>query len=157
MAVSILEQVKAQAQVLVPLIKALREEFGVERANKLARKALAEHFRKLGKASWRKLGAEGATKTLEKTWKLFAADDALGYKVLKSSPEAFELNVTECQYAKFYKEIGEPELGFLLVCSQDDTFFEGYEGVRLKRTQTIMQGASHCDFRYRLEPKKPER
>jgi hypothetical protein len=29
---------------------------------------------------------------------------------------------------------------------------EGYsDPVRLDRTQTIMQGASHCDFRYRLE------
>ena len=157
MAISILEQVKAQAQVLVPLIKALREEIGVERANKLARKVLAGHFRKLGQASWQRLGKEGAEKKLEKTWQSFAAGDALGYQVLKSSPEAFELNVTECQYAKFYKALGEPELGFLLVCSQDDTFFEGYEGVELKRTQTIMQGASHCDFRYRLEQKKPER
>lgn len=157
MTVPVIEQVKIQAQVLVPLIKALREEIGVERANKLVRKVLAGHFRKLGEASWRRLGTEGAEKKIERTWKSFAAGDALGYQVLKSSPEAFELNITECQYAKFYKELGEPELGFLLVCSQDDAFFEGYEGVRLKRTQTIMQGASHCDFRYRLEQKKPER
>jgi hypothetical protein len=150
MAIPVIEQAKAQAQVLVPLIKALREEIGVERANKLSRRVLAEHFRTLGKAAWQKLSPEGAQKTLEKTWKSFAAGDALGYQVLKSSPEAFELNVTECQYAKFYQDLGEPELGFLLVCSQDDTFFEGYEGVRLTRTQTIMQGASHCDFRYRL-------
>jgi hypothetical protein len=29
---------------------------------------------------------------------------------------------------------------------------EGYgANVQLKRTQTIMQGASHCDFRYALK------
>src|SRR5215475_3556252 len=49
-------------------------------------------------------------------------------------------------------ELGEPELGFLLVCSQDFTFAEGLgPDIKLTRTQTIMQGASHCDFRYRRQ------
>ena len=42
------------------------------------------------------------------------------------------------------------ELGFLLVCSADFDTAAGFgPGIRLTRTQTIMQGASHCDFRYR--------
>ena len=154
MAIPLIEQVKIQAQVLVPLVKELRRELGEERANAIVRKALAEHYRKLGKASWQRLGPERTEEKLERTWKLFAAGDALDYQVQKKSPEAYELNITECQYAKFFEELGEPELGFLLVCSQDFNFFEGYEGVKLKLTQTIMQGASHCDFRYRLEKAK---
>ena len=48
------------------------------------------------------------------------------------------------------KELGERELGFLLVCSADFSTAEGFGGdVELTRTQTIMQGATHCDFRYR--------
>lgn len=48
------------------------------------------------------------------------------------------------------KALGEPELGFLLVCTADFAVADGFGGdVRLTRTQTIMQGASHCDFRYR--------
>ena len=49
-----------------------------------------------------------------------------------------------------YEKLGEPELGFLLVCSSDVPFVEGFGGVitSLTRTQTIMHGASHCDFRY---------
>jgi hypothetical protein len=82
----------------------------------------------------------------------FAAGDALDYEVLKKTPEAFEVNVTGCRYAKFYKEIGASELGFLLVCSSDFPMAEGFGAkVQLTRTQTIMQGASKCDFRYRLE------
>ena len=62
---------------------------------------------------------------------------------------AFEVNVTGCRYAQFYKELGAPELGFLLVCSLDFPMAEGFgPDVKLTRTQTIMQGASHCDFRY---------
>ena len=154
MSIPLIEQVKIQAQVLVPLSKALRTELGEERANALVRNALGDHFRKLGRETWQRYGTQSAEDKIERTWKGFAAADALKYEVLKKTPDAYELNVTECQYAKFFRELGEPQLGFLLVCSQDFTFFEGYEGVALKFTQTIMRGASHCDFRYRLEQEK---
>jgi len=79
----------------------------------------------------------------------YAAGDALDYQVVKQSTDAFEVDVTGCRYAQFYKELGLPELGFLLVCSSDFPMAEGFSpDIRLTRTQTIMQGASHCDFRY---------
>ena len=80
---------------------------------------------------------------------MFAAGGALEYEVIKNAPEAFELSVTQCRYAEFYREIGAPELGFLLTCSGDaDCFYAEDPGadVRLTVTQTIMQGASHRDF-----------
>ena len=89
---------------------------------------------------------------MAKAFDNFAAGGALDYEVLDKTPEAFDLNITECRYAQFYKEMGVPELGFLLVCSADFPMAEGFATpVELKRTQTIMQGASHCDFRYRLK------
>jgi hypothetical protein len=72
--------------------------------------------------------------------------------VVKNTSDAFEANVVGCRYAEFYKALGEPELGFLLLCSADFPMVEGFGGdVGLTRTQTIMQGADHCDFRYMLK------
>jgi hypothetical protein len=86
----------------------------------------------------------------------FAADGALDYQVMRRTPEAFDVNITGCRYARFYQEMGVPELGFLLTCSADFALAEGYGGgVELRRTQTIMQGASHCDFRYALKRPGP--
>jgi hypothetical protein len=83
---------------------------------------------------------------------LYAAGGALKYEVVKKAPDAFEVNVTECRYARFYNKIGAPELGFLRTCSADFSHAEGFgANVQLTRTQTIMQGASHCDFRYALK------
>jgi len=80
----------------------------------------------------------------------YAREDALDYRVIEQSQDAFEIDVTGCQYAEFYKKLGEPELGFLLVCSADFPTAEGLgPDIKLTRTQTIMQGASHCDFRYK--------
>jgi len=156
MKIPVIEQAKIQARVLVPLIKALREELGTERAHALVRKALGDMYRKLGRESWQRQGARSAEEKLERSWQAFGAADALKYDVLKKTADAYEVNVTECQYAKFYQELGEPELGFLLACSPDFPLVEGYGEVKLERTQTIMQGASHCDFRYRIEPPRDE-
>jgi hypothetical protein len=90
-------------------------------------------------------------------FKTYAQDGALDYHVGEQSQDAFALDVTRCRYAEFYKELGAPELGFLLVCTADFAVAEGFgPDVRLTRTQTIMQGATHCDFRYRrVKASKP--
>lgn len=156
MDVPLIEQVKIQAQVLVPIVKALQAELGEERANAIVRKALGDLYRKYGEKRWRSQGTRNLGEKMASAFDRFAAEDALDYEVVKQSADAFEINVTECRYAKFYKEIGAPELGFLLTCSADFPMAEGFGAdVQLTRTQTIMQGASHCDFRYSL--KKGER
>jgi hypothetical protein len=152
MDIPLIEQVKIQAQVLVPLVKALQAELGEERANAIVRKALGDLYRKYGEKWWRTQGARNLGEKMASAFDMFAAGDALDYEVVKQAPDAFEVNVTECRYAKFYKEIGAPELGFLLTCSADFRMTEGFgTDVQLTRTQTIMQGASHCDFRYALK------
>jgi len=152
MDIPLIEQVKIQAQVLVPLVKALQAELGEERANAIVRKALGDLYRKYGEKWWRTQGARNLGEKVTSAFEMFAAGDALEYEVVKKTPEAFEVNVTECRYAEFYNKIGAPELGFLLICSADFSHAEGFgANVQLTRTQTIMQGASHCDFRYVLK------
>ena len=152
MDIPLIEQVKIQAQVVVPLVKALQAELGEERANAIVRKALGDLYRKYGEKWWRTQGARSLGEKIASAFEMFAAGDALEYEVVKKTPEAFEVNVTECRYAKFYNKIGAPELGFLLTCSADFSHAEGFgANVQLTRTQTIMQGASHCDFRYALQ------
>jgi hypothetical protein len=151
MAIPLLEQIKIQAQALVPLVKALQAELGEERANAIVRKALGAHYRTVGEAWWRAQGARNLGEKMASAFSGFAAGDALDYEVVTQTPDAFEVNVTGCRYARFFQELGVPELGFLLVCSADLAMADGYGAdVRLRRTLTIMQGASHCDFRYQL-------
>jgi hypothetical protein len=152
MDIPLIEQVKIQAQVLVPLVKALQAELGEERANAIVRRALGDLYRSYGERWWRVRRGGSLGEKMASAFDLFAVGDALDYEVVKQAPDAFEVNVTGCRYAKFYKEIGAPELGFLLTCSADFQMAEGFgAGVQLTRTQTIMQGASHCDFRYVLK------
>ncbi len=150
MTISILEQAKIQARILVPLVKALQAELGEARANDLVRRALGDTYRRHGEAFRRTKPEADVGTIMASAFKTYARDGALDYDVVEHSPETFAIDVTACQYAAFYKALGEPELGFLLVCVADFAVAEGIGGgIALDRTQTIMQGASHCDFRYR--------
>jgi hypothetical protein len=148
--VPVIQQAKIQAQVLVPLVKAMQAELGKERANAIVRSALGQIYRRYGQEFWRTKNEKNLGKTMASAFATYGRDDALDYEVIEQSQDAFEIEVTGCKYAEFYKELGEPELGFLLVCSADFDTVEGFgPDVKLTRTQTVMQGASHCDFRYR--------
>ena len=152
MGISVIERVKIQAQVLVPLVKALQAELGEERANALVRKTLGNIFRRVGEQWWQSKQSTHLAENMASAFASWARGDALDYSVRAQSQDIYEVDVTECRYAQFYNELGEPELGFLLACSQDFSFTEGLSpDIRLTRTQTIMQGASHCDFRYRRQ------
>jgi hypothetical protein len=150
MSVSVFQQAKIQAQVLVPLLKAMQAELGEERATAIVRKALRDLYRRYGEDFWRAKNEKNLAKAMTSAFATFARDDALDIEVKAQSQDTFDIDVRRCRYAEFYNALGEPELGFLLVCSADYDMAEGFgPEITLTRTQTIMQGASHCDFRYR--------
>jgi hypothetical protein len=72
--------------------------------------------------------------------------------VVRQTPEHWDFNITGCRYADFFRRLGEPELGALLLCEQDIhvTDVVGRPDVKLERTQTIMKGAQYCDFRWSM-------
>jgi hypothetical protein len=148
-----LGRAKIQAQVLVPVLKAFRDELGAERADRIAWKALAEWRRQI---ITEEPVAPGEPTEQFRTRNVAVAaliGDAVDVQMLKDEPESIEFNVTGCRFAQFFRELGEPELGFALTCSWDNTVAEeiGAGDVKLTRTGTIMQGANHCDFRYALK------
>jgi hypothetical protein len=51
-----------------------------------------------------------------------------------------------------YQALGLADLGSSLSCQRDFALIEGFNpSIRLSRTQTIMEGAKFCDFRFRKE------
>ena len=86
----------------------------------------------------------------------WTAEDALRIEVVKSTDSEFDFNVTRCRYAEMYRAMGLADLGAVLSCNRDGAFCEGYDPrLKLQRTQTLMGGATHCDFRYRWTETKP--
>jgi len=144
-----LERRKIEAGVLIPMVQAFQRAMGKERANDIAREVIRQLAREDGARWAERFGTDLAA--LEQVTGLWAAGGSLVIEPINKSAERLDFNVVRCQYAEFYKDLGLPELGYLFHCSRDFAMVEGFSpGLTLRRTQTIMEGASHCDFRFAL-------
>jgi len=150
-----LDRVKIQAEILLPLFRRLREELGEARACELLRAAVAEYATRMGKA----VGAQPGPDSLARLKRLvpaFTAGDALDLEPLADTDTDLRFNVRGCRYAQYFRELGEPLLGAILTCEIDSPLTAAIGGdLALSRTQTIMGGASHCDFHWKLDTTRP--
>ena len=73
-------------------------------------------------------------------------------EILEETETTYFFNVTRCLYAEAYETMGVKQFGYCLSCCRDQPFVEGFNpGITFKRTQTIMEGAAFCDFRFSLD------
>lgn len=151
-AVGVLKRRAIEARILAPVIAALGAEFGRTRVLDIVTEAIKEVARLQGVAMAAQCGSDSLpafAASLER-WK---ADDALQLTVLDETAERLAFDVTRCRYAEMYRAAGIPELGAVLSCNRDAALIQGFNPrVTFARTQTLMEGATHCDFRYELPP-----
>jgi L-2-amino-thiazoline-4-carboxylic acid hydrolase-like protein len=154
--VSLLDKTRMQAQVLVPVLHALRAELGKERADAVVKQALRDWSKQLFVAI-----ADGIEGSPRRKWaglqKVFGevSGREVEFEIRRHDEAALDIDVTRCRFAEFFRALGEPELGALLICAADfDIAAVGEGAVDLDRAQTIMQGAPSCTFRYRFAPRQ---
>jgi hypothetical protein len=153
--ISLLDKTRIQAQVLVPVMRAMRDEIGRDKADALVRGALREWskqiFADIGKGIE---GSPGRKFARMNTALAEVTEREVTFDMHRDDREAREFDITSCRFAEFFRALGEPELGALLVCSTDiDIADAGGSAVGFSRDQTLMQGGSCCTFRYRFEPR----
>lgn len=146
---SMLEKRKIEAEILKEVYETLKQSHGEE----VAKKTIAESVRRsaIEQAKAFAAAAPGgpSLKAFQDVMPLWTKGGALEIEVKEQTDQSFAFNVTRCRYAETYKAMGLGEIGHLLSCNRDGAFCEGYDPkLKLDRSQTIMQGASHCDFRY---------
>ena len=152
---SLLDKTRIQAQVLVPVLQALRAELGREKADAIVKDALRDWSRQLFAAVGDSVDGRPRRKwTAMHTALAEVTEREVTVEMRRQDEEALEFDVTHCRFAEFFRALGEPELGALLICETDfDIAAAGGGEVSLTRDQTIMQGASSCTFRYKFAPR----
>jgi predicted ArsR family transcriptional regulator len=146
--IGVLKRREIEARILMPVLQALGREFGEARVFEVAREVVVEVARDQGRQLAERMGSNSLTAfaTALEDWK---KGDAYRMDVLRQDGERLDFNVTRCRYAEMYRALGIPEVGALLSCNRDFALIEGFNAdVELTRTQTIMGGAAHCDFRF---------
>jgi hypothetical protein len=147
--ISHLQRRKIEGRVLIPFIEACRDRLGDDVARDLVVAAIRRLAAEDG-ARWAETfgnAVSGLRKVAEDVW---AGGGGMKVDVMAETADRLEFNVTRCRYAEFYQELGLADLGALIHCSRDHAMVAGFnDDLELVRTQTLMDGASHCDFRFR--------
>ncbi len=157
--ISLFDEIKIQTKVLVPLLRKMRKELGKQKADDLLGEALRQHVRE----TYHKIGKRKSGSPMEKWRKVWdeirpRIGDDVERDILRDDDTGRIYNVNRCKFADFFRELGEPELGTMLMCDFDYYIAEiGAPVVELTRTQTIMEGADHCDFCYRFRADRKDK
>jgi hypothetical protein len=148
--IGVINRREIEARVLEPILEAMVQEFGDRaRVEGVAAETIIQLARQQGDQLAGEMGGRSLAHFRE-SMKYWIQDDALEIEVLEFNEEQFDYNVTRCRYAEMYRALGMADKGALLSCNRDFSLIEGFDpDTELTRTQTIMQGASYCDFRYR--------
>ena len=151
-AVGVLTRREIEARILAPVVNALGERFGRDEVVAIVREVIGGIAREQGRVMAAGRG-DASLASFAQTLGPWTKDDALRLRVVDESPVRFDFDVTRCRYAEMYRALGIQELGEVLSCQRDAALIEGFNpDVTLTRTQTIMQGAASCDFRYQAPP-----
>ena len=147
--ISHLQRRKIEGRVLIPLIQALWDKFGENAMHEV----VDETIRKLAAEDGARWAATygATTASLRKVaQELWAGGGSMDIQVVRESDNELDFNVTRCRYAEFYKELGLSDLGYRVHCNRDHAMVVGFNSeLELSRSQTLMEGAACCDFRFR--------
>lgn len=149
-AIGVLTRREVEARILGPLIDALGQEFGTGDVLEVVKKTIIRIGREQGEQLADLMGGR-SLECFAESLSYWIQDDALEIEILEKSETEFFFNVNRCRYAEMYRELGLLDLGATLSCNRDFALIRGFNPhITLNRTQTIMGGASFCDFRYTL-------
>jgi hypothetical protein len=149
---TMIDAVKIQARVVIPIVKALERELGRERAHAIVGSAIAASY-----AEWQSSRARALNMHPRE------GNAAHGFpvetEVVEDTESSFGVDMVRCQFAEYFRSIGEPAIGSLLTCGVD---FAAQAALRpdweFRRSEgSLMSGAPRCEFRWRLRSREARR
>ena len=146
--IGVLTRREVEARILKPIIEALCAEFDREQVLTIVRNTIVRIAQEQGAELAQTMGGCTTAHFLN-SLQYWTKDNALEIDLLEQSEQKLSFNVTRCRYAEMYRALGLGDLGATLSCNRDFALIDGFNpDATLTRTQTIMQGAPHCNFRY---------
>lgn len=137
----------------LPILQGLEKEIGSDKLIAMMKRIIDEAIKPQMAEYAKKLGKNDLEAYLRdfrhpsRFWQ-----NALTYQVIEDAPRAYEVKVTECLWAKTYRDAKAADLGYVLSCYGDFASVEGFNPkMRLIRTKTLMQGDDFCNHRYVIE------
>ncbi len=78
--------------------------------------------------------------------------NALTFKLVEDTPNAVEARITECLWAKTFREADAADIGYACMCHTEFAAVPAFNPkMKLIFTRTLMQGHDCCNPRYVME------
>ena len=135
---------------VVPILQTLAGELGRDRFLEAIKKAASEYGLRLGQDTachlpCNDLAAFAASMRDPGRF----AKHVLTVEIVEDTPQAIEVKVTECLWAKTFREMGAADIGYSLICYRDYADCQGFNpNITLTRSKTLMQGDDCCNHRF---------
>jgi hypothetical protein len=138
------------AETLLPQLDPIAKAIGRERLLQLLHRAAEESAQRNGQR-W----AEGLAQPDFANHNAWAREanrfmqHALTFTVVEDTKTAFAIKITECLWAKTFRDAQGADIGHTVICHPDIANAQGYSPkLGLLRTKTPMQGHAFCDLRW---------
>jgi len=140
---------EVEARILKSFLENLTERFDEKEVYEVLDATIRKEARAVGKAM-RETTGEETIESFANQWEPWFRGGALEIEELEKNETSWQFNVTRCKYAELYSSLGMQDLGAVLSCNRDAELVEGFgKNIVLERKNTIVQGASCCDFKYK--------
>jgi len=133
-------------RMLVPIVGAVAAKVGID----VVQEAIFEGSKKRVAAQVKSLPKRGLADFAQN----FKSQDPFNVntwtkEILQDTDKVFEMRVSECLWAKAFREANAADLGFKIVCSADYVTAETFNPkIKLIRDKTLMQGHGCCNHKY---------
>jgi hypothetical protein len=135
---------------LIPVLQGLAKELGEDHFLEVLKNVAFESALKAGQDTARQLPCNDfAAFTASAREPSHFGKHILTLEIVEDTPQAFEVKVTECLWAKTFREMGAADIGYLLICHTDYADCQGFNPqITMTRSKTLMQGDDCCNHRF---------
>jgi L-2-amino-thiazoline-4-carboxylic acid hydrolase len=134
---------------LIPVLQSLAKELGEDHFLEVLKKVVSERALKAGQDTSRQLPSNDLAAFKAAGEPGHFGQHVLTLEIVEDTPQAFEVKVTKCLWAKTFREMGAAELGYSLICYRDYTECQGFNPkITMTRSKTLMQGDDYCNHRF---------
>lgn len=147
--VPLLVRREIEARILKPFVDALGQRFDREEVLSILSSVIQSLAEQAGKEFAQRVPKNDLAGMAD-VLNVWSDQGGIDIDLLKNEGGNLEFDVTRCRYAELYERLGMGDLGTILSCNRDGCFAAGFNpDITLERTRTIMENASHCDFRFK--------
>ena len=135
---------------MIPLLQGLAEEMGRSKLIKSLRKIVSDRGKREGRDLAAFLGSNDLAAYVShlhhpaRFW-----TSVMTYEIVENKDNVLEARITECLWAKTFREAGAEDIGYAWLCYGDFAGAEGFNPkLKLSRTKTLMLGDECCNHRF---------